>query len=285
MCSSATGVRDPEALELACRLCLVPFPLDLDLLKRLATRFRELYPTHAAAYVAVSRLQLEQSNYAEGLASVEQGLRLAPNSIPLQQAQIELLAAMDRIAEVEVALQRFPKEEPDYSHRLFLVRGLVRANKKAEAIQQIRLWIRREGKPAVVVQELGYFPSHGSPSCRESHPISRTRYRVAWSRWRSAKPSCNTTCPPTARHHYSARFLRKRTKPAIKDFPLQPGEVFLFVHDWSEWHVVKSSLAITNRRLMWKHGWDKPVSIELSQTVPSIVSDNQVRCEDWRLLH
>jgi tetratricopeptide (TPR) repeat protein len=261
----------PEALELACRLCLVPFPLDLDLLQQLATRFRELYPTHAAAYVAVSRLQLEQNNYTEGLASVEQGLKLAPNSIPLQQARIELLAAMDRVAEVEVALQRFPKEEPDYSPRLSLVRGLVRANKQAEAIEQIRLWIHKEGKPAVVVQELGYFPRTASllaenqaqfPELDTVFPGRDGDLQAIVQYYLSAdgKASFLGPLPP------------EKDQTCHKEFPPQPGEVFLFVYDWSEWHLVKGSLAITNRRLMWKHGWDKPVSIELSQTVPSIVS-------------
>lgn len=254
----------PEALAYQCRLSLAALPKNLNDLASLARRFHDLYPTNPLAFEPNARLHLERGEGKEALEWAEAGLQLAPESVALQQVRIEILGSLNRLSQAETALGHFISEGHPTSPYAYLVRGLIRGGQSAEALKQARHWIQNDGKPAVVVRDLSLFPLTASflAEHREHLPeLNKVLQGIDGSIQAIVQDYLNADSK-------TAFFGPLTGEPEAlfrEHLPLDSGEFFHFAQEWSEWALLRGFLGITNRRFLWKHGWEGITSMDWNQ--------------------
>jgi hypothetical protein len=267
----------PEGLYVAARLCLPPYPLDLEGLAKWISKHRELYPTDAGGHENAARLLLEQGKFEESLQGVGRGLESQPGHAGLQEVRLEALAALGRTAEAEEAARLARQGRVVPSPELVLIRGLMRGGRRAEAVEKVRAWAKRDRKPAAIVRQLQAFAPTALLLADGAVPIpelahvppgldGRLQAIVEEQLHADGTKSFLGMPPEDKRHNAQENWLR-----------LETDERLLFFHDWSLWHNAKTGLAITNRRLLWKCAWDDTVVIDLKASRGQRVSANKTQ--------
>jgi hypothetical protein len=148
---------------------------------------------------------------------------------------------------------------------LALIRGLMRGGRRAEALERVRAWARRDGRPAAIVRQLRAFAptalllADGAGAIAELATVPAGvdgELQGAVEQHLRADGARSYLGQPPGEQAQSAReaFLQ-----------LQPAERLLFFHTWSLWHNARTGLALTSRRLLWKGAWQDPVVVELRQ--------------------
>jgi hypothetical protein len=265
----------PRALTLAARLCLPPYPLDVTALEKWTAKQQRLYPADPDGYESRARLALERADFASALQFADQGWKLAPAHTGLREVWLEALAAHGRIAEAEEAARLLRQSHPPIAPELVLIRGLMRSGRRAEAVERVGAWARRDGQPAWILRQLRSFSptalllADGAvpvPELAAVPPGLDGMLQAAVERYLNADGAKTYlgALPEDKAHRAREAFLH-----------LLPGERLLFFYDWSLWHNAKTGLAITNRRLLWKGGWADTVAIDLRAAVGGQVVANK----------
>jgi hypothetical protein len=255
----------PEALYVAALACLPPYPVDIEALTSHTARQTALYPADPGSQETTARLALEQGQFAQALESAEIGLRLAAKHEGLRHARLEALAALGRVSEAEEAVRVSRAATPAAVPELALIRGLMRGGQRNDAVERVRAWVRRDAKPALIVEHLSgsaltaTLLADGaalSPEMAAVPPGKAGHWQAAVERHLKADGSISFFGQPSGDKARNAReaFLS-----------LREGEKVLYFHDWSLWHNAKTGLALTTQRLLWKCAWQDVVAIELAE--------------------
>jgi hypothetical protein len=265
----------PRALAIAARLCLPPYPLDLTGLEKWTAKYQQLYPADPDGYENRARLAIEKADVASALQCAEQGLRLASTHAGLREIRLEALAALGRIAEAEEAARLIRQSRPPVGPELALIRGLMRGGRRDEAVERVRAWVRRDGKPAAIARQLQVFAPTARLFAEGAAPIPE---------FANLQPGLDSGLQAAVEEHLQGdgtrSFLGAPPEEKLRQageswLHLEPDERLLFFHDWSLWHNAKTGLAITNRRLLWKYAWEDPVSVDLRAAPRSQVCANK----------
>jgi hypothetical protein len=265
----------PRALASAARLCLPPYPVDLAGLEKWTTLHQRLYPTDPDAHESRARLALERADFAAAQQWAQQGLEIAPAHPGLREARLEALAALGRIAEAEEAARLIRQARPAVAPELALIRGLMRGGRRVEAIERVRSWVRRDGKPAAIARQLRTFApttlllAEGTaliPELAGLLPGLNGRLQAAVEEHLHADGAKSFLGPPPQEKERHAREAWLH---------LEPHERLLYFYDWSLWHNARTGLAITNRRLLWKCAWQDAVAVDLHAAHGSRITANK----------
>jgi tetratricopeptide (TPR) repeat protein len=264
----------PDALAFAVRLRLPPHPADAARAAAFVAQHSALYPTDPHGWENQARLSLESGDFAAALEAAEQGLKADAAHAGARDVRLETLAALGRIGEAEDAARAARASRPGTAPELVLIRGLMRGDRRAEAIERVRAWARRDGRPAAIVRHLRAFAPTASLLAAGAEPIPELT---------SVPPGVDGEMQAAVEQHLRADGARsylgqppaEQAQNARDAFlQLQPDERLLFFHDWSLFHNAKTGLALTTRRLLWKAGWQDAVIIDLRQA-----RDTPVRAE------
>jgi hypothetical protein len=257
----------PDALHAFAESCLPPFALDLPRLTETVRRQESLYPADVRTHESRARLALELGEYSQSLEAGERGRLVAPQRDVLRHTRVEALAALGRVGEAEAELRalraaaaapRSPEGE------LSLIRGLLRGDRKAEAVERIRAWVARDDKPAWIAHQLGSTPL--TKSLLESIPELAA---IAASPTAALQAVVQRHLHADHRTTFFGEAPNDKGRNARESFlQLANDEAVLFFFDWSLWHNAKTGLTITTRRLLWKSGWETPTAIDLSALKP-----------------
>jgi hypothetical protein len=253
----------PEVLALAARLSLPPYPVDRERASRWVALHRRLYPADPAGFESAGRLGLEEGDFEGALRAADAGLAAGDARPGLREVRLEALAALGRVADAEEAGSRARQAGLGTVAELALVRGLLRGGSRAEAVEAVRAWARRDRKPALIAQQLlasaptALLLAEGAAPIPELASLpggAETELQAAVERHLAADGAQSFLGAPPADRSANAReaFLR-----------LLPDERVLYFYDWSLWHNGRTGLALTNRRLLWKTAWQDPVAVDL----------------------
>jgi hypothetical protein len=159
---------------------------------------------------------------------------------------------------------------------LSLICGLLRGGRRAEAVERVRAWLHRDGKPALIVNLLRFSPltaplltdgSIPSADLAAVLPGLAGRLQAVVQRYLpvDGANSCYGEPPGEKGRNARQEFLR-----------LQADEQVLYFYDWSLWHNAKTGLAVTTRRLVWKCAWEDTVSVELPDAASRVAVEGTV---------
>jgi len=265
----------PEALHVAARLCLPPYPLDLAGLAHWVNRHRTLYPTDPGGHDSAGRLSLEQGDFAAALRSAGSGLENQPGHPGLVEVRLEALAALGRVNEAEEAVRLARQGRVLAAPELALIRGLMRGSRRAEAVERVRAWVQRDRKPAAIVRQLQADARTSLLLAEGAVPIPELagvpagidgRLQAAVEEHLHADGTKSFLGAPPEDKWRNAREAWLH---------LDADERLLFFHDWSLWHNAKTGLAITNRRLLWKYTWEDTAAVELRGALGNRISGDK----------
>jgi tetratricopeptide (TPR) repeat protein len=281
----------PSALYFAGRSCCPPYPDDPHFSTRWVSLHMKLFPQDPSCYENAADLALERSDYLQALALADRGLKVDPTYQGLLHTRLEVLASLGRYGEAESAMQAALALDPVYPRR-HLIRGLMRAGRRMDAVTQVGQWVRHDNKPAAVALLLAAGPvtaplvTDGNLRIPEFAQIppgvdGELLGIVELSLHADGAKSFIGELPPYKRNNAHEAYLQ-----------LQPGELLLFFYDWSIWQNAKAGFAITNQRVLWKCMLGGPVITPLRHTAfQSVtaektmlrVSDHSVDVEDESL--
>lgn len=266
----------PEALHVAGRLCLPPYPLDVAALTKYAASHRGLYAADANGYETEAALALEENRFDEALRAAEAGLQSSAAHAGLRNVRLEALAALGRLPEAEAAARPAQQGSSGAAVELALIRGLVRGQHRCAAVEAVRSWIRRDRKPALIARHLAEGRATAALLAEGAAPIPElaglphdavdTRLQAAVERHLNADG---------AQSYFGSLPADKADNAREAFLQLRPDEWLLYFRDWSLWHNARTGLALTNRRILWKSSWQDPVAIELSSARGLPVSAKQ----------
>jgi hypothetical protein len=266
--AAAAYLRDwgphPEALFVAGQACLPPYRLDIETLAQRVAQQIELYPADPSTHENDAHLALEQREFSRALDAAERGLTAAPLHSGLRAVRLEALAALGRVAEAEEAVRQIRTAAPTATPELALIRGLLRGGRRDEAAGSVAAWVKRDGKPALVLQQLKSLPLTAALVAPGAAPIAELSavlpgqaglLQAAVERHLRADGAKSYLGEPPGDMSRNAReaFLK-----------LQTDETVLFFLDWSLWHNATTGLALTTHRLLWKGSWAAPVTLDLA---------------------
>lgn len=262
----------PEALYVVAQACLPPYPLDLAALESWVEKQVQLYPTDAGTHENSARLALERADFARSLESADRGLAVNPNHGGLRQVHLEAQAALGRVADAEEAVRQARTTSPASLPELPFIRGLIRGGRTPEAAERVRAWVKRDGKPALIVQYLKTGAVTASlfgdgpillPELTGYAAGSTAPLQAAVEQHLRADNAVSFFGEPPGDKGRNAReaFLHLRAEEKV-----------LYFHDWSLWHNAKTGLALTNQRLLWKCAWQDTVEVELRDVPTDAVS-------------
>jgi hypothetical protein len=256
----------PDGLALAARLLLPPDPPDLVHAAALVERHRVLYPGNPQGCENRGRLALEEGQFSSALDAAEQGLKAEAGHPGLHEVRLEALAALGRIGEAEEATRLARASNPGTAPELALIRGLMRGGRRAQAVERVRAWARRDGKPATIVRQLRAFAPTAVLVADGADPIPELMAVLAGVDG-ELQAVVEQHLRADGRRSYLGQPPGELAQNARGAFlQLQPGERLLFFHDWSLWHNAKAGFAITSRRLLWKGAWQDPIVVDLRQS-------------------
>jgi hypothetical protein len=266
----------PDALYLAGRTCVPPSTNDPAFSMRWASLHLQLFPQDPGAYENAADLALEEGDGLQALVIADRGLVVDATYQGLLNTRVEVLAFLGRYSEAESAMQGSLGADP-HGPRLALIRGLMRVGRSMDAVNQVREWIHREGRPAAVARELASQPL-------TAPLVSDLNLRIA--DFEGVRAGLDGELQGIVQQYLEAdgviSFLselppekQKNSREAFLD--LQSGEVLLFFLDWSLWQNAKTGLAITNRRVLWKCMWGAPSVICLRDiTLQGVAAEKSV---------
>jgi hypothetical protein len=265
----------PRALFTAAQLCLPPYPLDLAGLEKWVARHRALYPTDPTGHENATRLLLEQEQFEAALTTAARGLEIAAAHPGLREVRLEALAALGRVSEAEEAARLARQGRLVAAPEVPLIRGLMRGGRRAEAIERVRAWVQRDGKPAAIARQLQAFAPTALLLAEGAVPIPELA---------GVPPGVDGLLQAAVEEHLHADGAKSFLGAPPQDkwnhardawLHLDARERLLFFHDWSLWHNAKTGLAISNRRILWKCAWDDTVAVDLQGALGSRIAADQ----------
>ena len=255
----------PEALYFGSRLCLSPYPDDPVFSTDWVALHLRLFPQHPGAYENAADFALERGDCLQALAIAERGLRVDPAYQGLVNTRLEVLASLGRYDEAESAMLAAIEVNP-MTPRFFLIRGLMRAGRRKDAMAQVRQWVQLDGRPAAVARNIAALPLT-APLINDADLRVPEFARVPLGIDGELQGIVEEYLHADGVKFFLGELPPEKQQNTREGFlQLQPGELMLFYYDWSFWQNAKTGFVITNQRVLWKCLWADPVVIALTRT-------------------
>ena len=257
---------NPDALYLAGRSCIPPYPDDPTFSTRWVSLHLQLFPRHPGAYENAADLALERGDYVQAMAMACRGLQVDPSYKGLLLTRLEVVASFGRYGEAESAMQSALALDP-LAPRLALIRGLMRAGRRLDAVAQVRQWVQHDDKPAAVARELAAQPLT-APLVTDYNLHIPEFARIPLGTDGELQGIVERYLCADGVKFFLGELPPDKQRNAREAFlQLQPGELLLFFFDWSVWQNATTGFVITSRRVLWKCVWQEPVITPLCQMV------------------
>jgi hypothetical protein len=175
------------------------------------------------------------------------------------------------VIEAEEAVRIVRTAAPAMPPELPLIRGLMRGGQRAAAIDRVRAWVRRDAKPAWIVQQLNASPITAA-LLTDAAALSLELSGVSSGKAGQLQAIVEYHLKADGTTSFFGEPPAEKGRNAREAFlTLRAGEKVLFFNDWSLWHNAKTGLALTTQRLLWKCGWQDTVELELPAQAEALI--------------